>query len=105
MDSSLHLVPGRCKAAHCSWGVLEEGRSRMGKKQKINSPRPHACLRVCVCVCVCVLCVCVRVRAFLAEPQRVITYLKLGRTPCLAASSLQTEEVGESKLERPISQF
>src|SRR4029434_1344932 len=52
MDSSLHLVPGPCKAAHCSWGVLEEGRSRMGKKQKINSPRPQAC----VCLCVCVLC-------------------------------------------------
>src|SRR4029434_1297163 len=31
MDSSLHLVPGRLQAAHCSWGVLEEGRSRMGK--------------------------------------------------------------------------
>src|SRR4029434_1270961 len=45
------------QAAHCSWGALEEGRSRMGKKQKINSDRPQAC--VCVCVCVCVLCVCV----------------------------------------------
>src|SRR4029434_4074964 len=52
MDSSLHLVPGRSQAAHCSWGVLEEGRSRMGKKQKINSQRPQAYLRVCVCVCV-----------------------------------------------------
>src|SRR4029434_2836464 len=34
MDGSLHLVPGRLKAAHCSWGVLEEGRSRMGKSRK-----------------------------------------------------------------------
>src|SRR4029434_6899058 len=33
---------------------LEEGQSRMGKRQKINSPRPQAC--VCVCVSVCVLC-------------------------------------------------
>src|SRR4029434_10552513 len=64
MDSSLHLVPGRLQAAHCSWGVLAEGRSRMGKKQKINSPRPQAYLRVCVlcrlhvCTCVfqCVVC-------------------------------------------------
>src|SRR4029434_10161034 len=54
MDSSLDLVPGRLQAAHCSWGVLEEGQSRMGKRQKINSPRPQAC--VCVCVSVCVLC-------------------------------------------------
>src|SRR4029434_3600137 len=30
----LDLVPGRLKAAHCSWGVLEEGRSRMGKSRK-----------------------------------------------------------------------
>src|SRR4029434_8341583 len=53
MDSSLHLVPGRCKAAHCSWGVLEEGRSRMGKSRK----EIHRDLRLtCVCVCVCVLC-------------------------------------------------
>src|SRR4029434_3714949 len=42
------LGPGQLQAAHCSWGVLEEGRSRIGKKQKINSPRPQAYLRVCV---------------------------------------------------------
>src|SRR4029434_3324285 len=66
MDSSLHLVPGRCKAAHCSWEVLEEGRSRIGKTQRINSPRPQACVRLCVLVCIWVLwlwprraCVCV----------------------------------------------
>src|SRR4029434_3231696 len=58
MDSSLHLVPGHCKAAPCSWGVLDEGRSRMGKKQKINSPQAY--LRVCVCVlCRLHICTCV----------------------------------------------
>src|SRR4029434_677244 len=31
---TVHLVPGRLQAAHCSWGVLEEGRSRMGKSRK-----------------------------------------------------------------------
>src|SRR4029434_10773259 len=49
MDSSLDLVPGRLKAAHCSWGVLEEGRSRMGEMQRLHSLRHQAC--VCVCVC------------------------------------------------------
>src|SRR4029434_1258475 len=43
------IGPRALQAAHCSWAVLEEGRSRMGKKQKINSPRPQAYLRVCVC--------------------------------------------------------
>src|SRR4029434_5137593 len=33
--------PRALQAAHCSWGVLEEGRSRMGKSRK---------------TCVCVLC-------------------------------------------------
>src|SRR4029434_8360349 len=46
MDSSLDLVPGRLQASHCSWAVLEEGQSWMGKRQKINSPRHQAC--VCV---------------------------------------------------------
>ena len=50
-DSSLHLVPGRLQAAHCSWGVLEEGRSRMGKKAE-NKFTATSSLRVCVCVCV-----------------------------------------------------
>src|SRR4029434_1891339 len=31
-----------------SWGVLEEGRSGMGKKQSKNSRRPQACMCVCV---------------------------------------------------------
>src|SRR4029434_3852715 len=57
MDSSLHLVPGRLQSAHCSWEVLEEGRSRMGKRQRIISP--YSLRSVCVCVCVCVCeCVC-----------------------------------------------
>ena len=48
-DGSLHLVPGRLKAAHCSWGP--GGRTvRDGKMQSVNSQRPQAC------VCVCVLC-------------------------------------------------
>src|SRR4029434_3097377 len=50
-DSSLHLVPGRLKAAHCSWGP--GGRTvQDGKMQSRNSQQPQAC----VCVCVCVLC-------------------------------------------------
>src|SRR4029434_7442181 len=65
MDGSLHLVPGRSQAAPCSWGVLEERRSRMEKTQRINSQRPQACVcacaYLCVCVCVC-LCACVPVR-------------------------------------------
>src|SRR4029434_5461811 len=52
MDSSLHLVPGCLQAAHCSWGVLEEGQSRMGEKQRKNSPRTQACACAWVCVCV-----------------------------------------------------
>ena len=56
---TVHLVPGRLQAAHCSWEVLEEGRSRMGKRQRINSPRPQACVCVCVLcrlhICTCVL--------------------------------------------------
>src|SRR4029434_3564354 len=44
------LGPRALQAAHCSWGVLEEGQSRMGKSRKYNSPRPQAYLRVCVCV-------------------------------------------------------
>src|SRR4029434_5645707 len=51
MDSLLHLVPGRCKAAHCSWGVLEEGQSRMGKSKK-NKFTATSGLPACVCVCV-----------------------------------------------------
>src|SRR4029434_1956366 len=51
MDSSLDLVPGRLQAAHCSWGVLEEGQSRMGKGRR----QIHSDLRL-TCVCVCVLC-------------------------------------------------
>src|SRR4029434_4384882 len=58
------IGPRALQAAHCSWAVLEEGRSRMGKKQKINSPRPQACVCVCVlcrlhvftCVLLCVAC-------------------------------------------------
>src|SRR4029434_2323724 len=50
-DGSLHLVPGRLKVAHCSWGP--GGRTvRDGKMQSRNSPRSQAYLRVCVCVCV-----------------------------------------------------
>ena len=52
MDSSLHLVPGRLKAAHCSWGVLVEGRSRMGKRRE----QIHSDLRP-ACACVYVSCV------------------------------------------------
>src|SRR4029434_6857103 len=45
-DGSLHLVRGRLKAAHCSWGP--GGRTiRDGEMQKSNSRRPQ---------CVCVLC-------------------------------------------------
>src|SRR4029434_6969322 len=47
MDSSLHLVPVRCKAAHCSCGVLEEGWEKAENKFTATSG---------VCVCVCVLC-------------------------------------------------
>src|SRR4029434_8265920 len=64
MDSSLDLVPGRLQAAHSSWGVLEEGQSRMGKGRKsIHRDLRPTCVRVCVCVCVCVcrlhICTCV----------------------------------------------
>src|SRR4029434_2411048 len=45
MDSSLHLVPGRYKLPTAPGGSLRKDR------QKINSPRPQAYLRVCVCVC------------------------------------------------------
>src|SRR4029434_7569243 len=72
MDGSLHLVPGRLKAAHCSGGVLEEGRSRMGKRrEQINSDLRPVCVCVCVCpvsspylhvcVAVCGVCLCVDV--------------------------------------------
>src|SRR4029434_4740069 len=66
MDSSLHLVPGRLQAAHCSWGVLGGGTFQDGKRQRINLPQPQACVcvRVCpvsptyihVCVPVCRVC-------------------------------------------------
>src|SRR4029434_9640592 len=46
MDSSLHLVPGRYKLPTAPGGSLRKDR------QKINSQRPQAYLRVCVCVCV-----------------------------------------------------
>ena len=47
-DGSLHLVPGRLKAAHCSWGP--GGRTvQDGKKQRLNSQTTSG-LRVCVCV-------------------------------------------------------
>ena len=61
-DGSLDLVPGRLKAAHCSWGVLEEEQSRMGEMQRLHSLRPQACvcpvspLYMHVCVTVCRLC-------------------------------------------------
>src|SRR4029434_4009147 len=45
------LGPRALLAAHCSWGVLEEGQSRMGKSRKYI----HRDLRL-TCVCVCVLC-------------------------------------------------
>src|SRR4029434_7036737 len=49
---TVHLtVPGRLQAAHCSWGGGETLHD--GKREKINPPRPQAC----VCVCVCVSCV------------------------------------------------
>src|SRR4029434_3772215 len=49
---TVHFTWSRAlQAAHCSWGVLEEGRSRMGKKQKLNSLRSQAYPCVCVCVC------------------------------------------------------
>src|SRR4029434_6077781 len=45
-DVSLHLVPGRLKAAHCSWGP--GGRTvRDGKMQSRNSQRPQPCACVC----------------------------------------------------------
>src|SRR4029434_7355671 len=75
MDSSLDLVPGRLQAAHCSWGVLEEGQSRMGKG------RGCVCGCVCVCVCVCVCepthrVVCVVGRMSLADcSQLVVSHL------------------------------
>src|SRR4029434_9662994 len=48
---TVHLtVPGRLQAAHCSWGG--GGTVQDGKRQKINPPRPQACVCVCVCVCV-----------------------------------------------------
>src|SRR4029434_8993326 len=44
------LGPRPLQAAHCSWAVLEEGRSRMGKKAEnkftATSGLP-ACVRVC----------------------------------------------------------
>src|SRR4029434_7840287 len=49
-DGSLHLVPGRLKAANCSWGVLGGRTVRDGKTQSVNSQRPQACVFVCVCV-------------------------------------------------------
>src|SRR4029434_8122209 len=56
----VHLVPG-----HCSWGVLEEGQSGMGKSRVYShSDLRPACVCVCpvsppyihVCVAVCRLC-------------------------------------------------
>src|SRR4029434_10825605 len=54
MDSSLHLVLGRCKAAHCSWGSLRKdgpGWEKAETKFTATSGLP-----ACVCVCVCVMC-------------------------------------------------
>src|SRR4029434_3917016 len=59
------LGPRALQAAHCSWGVLEEGQSRMGKSRHyihrdlrltcvcvcpVSPPYMHVCVPVC-CVC------------------------------------------------------
>ena len=53
-DGSPHLVPGRLKAAHCSWGpggrTVRDGINAEAKFT--NDLRP-----ACACVCVCVSCV------------------------------------------------
>ena len=63
MDSSLDLVPGRLQAAHCSWGVLEEGQSRMGKGRRFilflitatsGAPQVLCRLHIFTCVLQCV---------------------------------------------------
>src|SRR4029434_3963156 len=83
------LGPRALQDAHCSWGVLEEGRSSMGKKQKINSPRPQAYLRVCVCpvsppcIHVCVACVITFSRRFCPKRRtREKIERQIGRAAC-----------------------
>src|SRR4029434_1164582 len=59
---TVHLVPGRLQAAHCSWGVLEEGQSRMGKGRRFilflitatsGAPQVLCRLHIFTCVAVC----------------------------------------------------
>ena len=54
-DVSLHLVPGRLKAAHCSWDT--GGRTVQDVRNAESKFTATSGLRVCVCVCVCVSCV------------------------------------------------
>src|SRR4029434_1532625 len=83
MDGSLDLVPGRLKAAHCSWGpvcvcvcvgvgvracvcvcdlcgvwvysgVCDECCPLHLCSWRKDSPGWDKCIRLCVCVCVCV---------------------------------------------------
>ena len=53
-DRHDHLTwsPSAIKAPHCSWGVLEEGRSGMGEMQSVHFTATSG-VRVFVFVCVC----------------------------------------------------